>query len=231
MALNIFHFVRWKHARVKHFNDGIYFLAPSSYLVIFLRTEQCFIVTIIIFAAVILPFSSTPINTVSNSNYQTESVNVIPSTTSVLRSSTSKTFSSLSKSTPHMKTPLFSTHPSASCKTIIITSVAPSSECDCSIYNPPVKTEQKISISSTLPSSSLKTSVSSTSASISSHNPTTHTKKQTTTPSTCKPPSSAGTTACLPNTCKNGGTCVIPGNHCKCEKIFAWHDCSVYVGK
>ncbi|XP_078347608.1 low-density lipoprotein receptor-related protein 4-like [Oculina patagonica] len=181
-------------------------------------------------SAVILPFSSTPINTVSNSNYQTESVNVIPSTTSVLRSSTSKTFSSLSKSTPHMKTPLFSTHPSASCKTIIITSVAPSSECDCSIYNPPVKTEQKISISSTLPSSSLKTSVSSTSASISSHNPTTHTKKQTTTPSTCKPPSSAGTTACLPNTCKNGGTCVIPGNYCKCEKIFAWHDCSVYVG-
>ncbi|KAL9989114.1 hypothetical protein ACROYT_G003625 [Oculina patagonica] len=48
--------------------------------------------------------------------------------------------------------------------------------------------------------------------------------------STREPPTSAGTNACLPNTCKNGGTCVIPGNYCKCEKFFTWHDCSVYVG-
>ena len=36
---------------------------------------------------------------------------------------------------------------------------------------------------------------------------------------------------CFLNTCKNGGTCVIPGNYCKCQKNFAWHDCSVNVGK
>ena len=134
-----------------------------------------------------LPFSSTPINAVSNSNYRTKSKGVSSSSASVLSSSSSR----MIQSTPHVKTPLFSMLPSASHVNSII-----ASEALTTIHSPPTKTEQ-----------------------------------QTTVLSTCKPPTSAGTTACQPNTCKNGGTCVIPGNYCKCEKIFAWHDCSVYVGK
>lgn len=102
-----------------------------------------------------LPFSPTPVNTVSSSNYRTE--------------------------------PLSSTPPSASLKTSI-------------------------------PSNSIR------------HTPT-QTEQQTTVPSPCEPTTPTGTPQCIRNACKNGGTCVIPGNYCKCKKNFTWHDCSVNVGK
>ena len=96
----------------------------------------------------------------------------------------------------------------------------------------PSKTEQQTTtILSTLPSFSIKTSTLSSTKSSSIHHTTTQSGQQPTTPSTCAPPTSTRTTACLPDSCKNGGTCVLPGNYCKCEKGFAWHDCSVHVGK
>ena len=106
------------------------------------------------FAAVVLPTSPTPANTVLNSNHWTE--------------------------------PLLSMSPSASHKTFG-------------------------------PSISIR------------HTPT-QIVQQTTVSSSCEPTSPLGV-PCTPNACKNGGTCVTPGNYCKCQKNFAWHDCSVDVGK
>ncbi|XP_068695701.1 low-density lipoprotein receptor-related protein 4-like [Montipora foliosa] len=47
--------------------------------------------------------------------------------------------------------------------------------------------------------------------------------KPTTTPTT-KP------FACLPGTCKNGGTCALTSHTCVCPKYYTWHDCSIYIG-
>ena len=107
-----------------------------------------------LFAAVLLSFSPTPANTVSNSNHRTE--------------------------------PLLSMSPSSSQKTSV-------------------------------PSISIR------------HTPT-QTVQQTTVPSSCEPTSPVGV-PCTRDACKNGGTCVTPGNYCKCQKNFVWHDCSIDVGK
>lgn len=49
--------------------------------------------------------------------------------------------------------------------------------------------------------------------------------------STSEPPTPVGPTECRPNTCENGGTCVVPGYFCRCPKYYVWNGCAVYVGE
>ena len=138
-----------------------------------------------------LPSSSTPVNTVSFSNYRTKVIDIISRPSTILSSPSREMIRLSDTPTSHMKTPVFSKLSSAA----LITSV----------LSPP--------------------------ASTTIHSPPTQTEQHSTVISTCQPPRPSATSGCLSNTCENGGTCVLPGNYCKCEKTFAWHDCSVYVGK
>ncbi|KAL9989112.1 hypothetical protein ACROYT_G003623 [Oculina patagonica] len=80
-----------------------------------------------------------------------------------------------------------------------------------------------------LPSSSTPTSRTSTSPT-SIFNLSSSTVQRVTVSSTNEPPTPVSPTECRHNTCKNGGTCVVPGYFCKCQKYHVWNLCTVYVG-
>lgn len=184
---------------------------------------------IILFSVVTSPSWSTQISIATSFKYltPTESVMSFSISTSTGFFSSRTTTSSLSPTTSTNSFPAVSSYrlPSSPSLTEKQTTVSPtyeplslttssSSKTTTSSLAPTARTSSVPVVSSTrLPPSSSPT------------------EKQKTVSPTYESPPTPVPTECRAGTCRNGGTCIIPGYFCRCTKYYVWRLCTIYVGE